>query len=633
MDGDDSVTPREAETGTTAPKERRAGLSEKMAAFPHLPGVYLFRDADGTVFYVGKAKDLKKRVASYFKNAGGESVKTKALVEKSADLEFVVTSTEKEALLLEASLIKKHRPRYNVILRDDKNYPSLRIDPAEPFPRIEVVRRFHKDGALYFGPYPSAHSMRETLKFLNQLFPLRQCRAKKLAPRERPCLNYSMGRCLGACAGKISQEDYRKMVDEVVLFLQGKTDVLQAELQLRMEEAADALAFEQAAFYRDRLRGIASMLEKQSVVSDRFLNQDVLGIHQENGSTEIAVLFIRQGVITGQRNFDLKDAQGEAEDLLTSFIQQFYGEERYIPDEILVPVPLEAQDVLDEWLSESKGKRVHVWPAKRAERRRLLDLAEKNARERFSSRRRWEKRDSALLESLQRILKLPRLPARMACVDISNIQGRHAVGSLVVFAQGRPDKASYRSYRIREKTEPDDPAMMAEVIERFLKDDPELASSLDLLMLDGGKGQLSRIHRLMEELGATERLPLISIAKEQEADIGEKGRGLYEKIYLPKRKNPVLLHQFPDVLHLLQRLRDEAHRFAISHYKNLHRAELLTSALDSIPGVGPKRRQAILLHFGSMDGLLNASREEIESVPDIPRAVAEKIAEVLQIAD
>ena len=605
-------------------------LSQKAALFPHVPGVYLFRGEGGTVLYVGKALDIRKRVASYFRQDRSLNIKTRALLEKATDLEYVVTSTEKEALLLEANLIKEHRPRYNVILRDDKNYPSLRIDPRDPFPRLDVVRRFQKDGALYFGPYPSAHSLRETLKLLNQLFPLRQCKGARLVPRERPCLNYSLGRCLGACAGKIDPTEYGKMVEEVVLFLQGKTDVLQVELRKNMLEAAESLEFERAAFYRNRLQGIAAMLEKQGIVSGRFLNQDVLGIWQEEHSSEIALLFVRQGIVTGQRSFDLKDAQGDRDELLASFIQQYYGEGRYVPDEILVPVSFESHSLIQEWLTETKEKSVRIWHAQRGERRHLLDLAEKNAKERLGSRVRWEKRDTRLLEALQRLLRLPRLPVRMACVDISNIQGQHAVGSLVVFLDGKPEKSSYRSYRIVGIHEPDDPGMMAEVIERLVRDDAKLAAGFDLLVLDGGKGQLGRISRLLGDWGLAESLPVISIAKEREADVGQKGPGLYEKIYLPGRKNPIFLSRYPDLLHLLMRLRDEAHRFAISHYQALHRRQLLVSLLDGIPGVGVKRRQALIRHFGSIENIANARPEEIAGVCLIPMALALTIYEALR---
>ncbi len=607
-----------------------ASLQDRTTSFPHLPGVYLFRDADRTILYVGKARDLKKRIGSYFKSAGDPNIKTRALLGRASDLEYVVTSTEKEALLLESSLIKKHRPRYNVLLRDDKTYPSLRIDPREPFPRLDMVRRYQRDGALYFGPYPSGYAVRENLRLLNQLFPLRLCKGKKLVPRERPCLNHTLGRCLGACAGKVSREEYAKVVEELVLFLQGKNDVLERELQNRMEDAAAGLEFERAAFYRDRIRTLRSMLEKQTVVSDKALNQDVIGIYQDGDTTEIAVLFVRNGVLVGQRSFDLSSVQGSLDDLVTSFIQQYYKEGRTIPDEVVLPLDLESEAILEERLWELKGRRVHLWPAKRGDRRHLLDLARKNAKERQASRRRRHERDEALLQSLQRILKLPRLPNRMACIDISNIQGQHAVGGLVVFTGGKPDKESYRHYRIEETSEPDDPAMMSEVVRRLVRNDPEFFRSLDLIMLDGGKGQLNTIFHVLKAEQVDHLVPLISIAKEREADRGEAGRGLYEKIYIPGRKNPLFLSRFPDILHLLQRLRDETHRFAISYYQSLHRADLVSSVLDTIPGVGAKRRQLLLQHFPSIDSLRSADAEAIQQVPGISRELALRIIESLR---
>jgi excinuclease ABC subunit C len=606
----------------------RAALAGRISAFPHLPGIYMFRDAAGSILYVGKARDLRKRISNYFRGGDALDVKTRIMLSRAADFEYAVTSSEKEALLLEASLIKKHRPRYNVVLRDDKNYLSIRIDPRDPYPRLDLVRRFQKDGALYFGPYTSARAARDTLKYLHQLFPLRLCRSRKLLPKDRPCLNFPMGRCLGACAGKVSREDYTKMVEEVVLFLEGKTDILQRQLKQRMQEAAEGQQFELAAFYRDRLRNVAATVEKQHVVSDRFRDQDVIGIYQEEERTELVVLFVRQGVHSGQRAFDLKEAKGDLNELISAFIQQYYYEGAFIPDEVLVPVSLDSETVLSEWLSEMKGKRVRIWPVKRGDRKHLLDMAQANARERFVSRGRWQGRDAALLDSLQRLLKLSKKPARIACVDISNIQGQHAVGAVVVFEDGLPDKDSYRRYRIRAKSEPDDPAMMAEVVGRLVENDLQLSASLDLLLLDGGKGQLNRIVNLLDQLGVSERLPVASIAKERESDVGEKGRGLYEKIYLPGRKNPLFLHRFPDILHLLQRVRDEAHRFAISHYQQVHRDSLLTSALDGVPGIGPGRRQMLLKHFGSLEGLLEASVPELQSA-GLPWAVAENVVRVL----
>ncbi len=387
-----------SQTSAMEPPEP-AALASRISAFPHLPGIYMFKDPGGAILYVGKARDLRKRISNYFRGGDAIDVKTRIMLAKATDLEYAITSSEKEALLLEASLIKKHRPRYNVVLRDDKNYLSIRIDPRDPYPRLDIVRRFQKDGALYFGPYTSARAARDTLKYLHQLFPLRLCRGKKLIPRERPCLNFPMGQCLGACAGKVSTEDYMKMVEEVVLFLEGKTDILQNQLKQRMQEAAKGMQFELAAFYRDRLRNVAATIEKQHIVSDRFMDQDVLGIHQEEDRTELVVLFIRQGVHSGQRAFDLKEAKGDEHELISAFIQQYYYEGAFIPYEVLVPVSLDSETILAEWLSDLKGKRVRIWHVKRGHRKHLLDMAQANARERFISRKRWQKRDTALIDS------------------------------------------------------------------------------------------------------------------------------------------------------------------------------------------------------------------------------------------
>ncbi|SMC20510.1 Excinuclease ABC subunit C [Desulfacinum hydrothermale DSM 13146] len=600
-------------------------LQVDLETFPHLPGVYLFKASTGQVLYVGKARDLRKRVASYFRPQHSLPLKTQALVRRASRLDFVVTRTEKEALLLESSLIKRHRPRYNVILRDDKNYPALKIDLREPFPRLQIVRRFQKDGALYFGPYHSAHSLRETLKVLNRIFPLRQCKSKKLLARKRPCLNYSLGRCLGACAGKVTEQEYRRMVDEVILFLRGKTDRLQKQIRKSMQEAAEALDFERAALYRDRLQAVEEMLEAQVVVSERMVDQDVLGLHLQNDSAHIAVLFVRHGAIVGQRDYSFRQVEEQPEELLETFLQQFYAEGRLIPREILVPSLPAGHQVLSEWLSDLSGRKVRIWAAQRGSRRALLDLAQRNAMERAKARTAAPEAAHALLTRLQARLHLPRIPHTIACVDISNLQGRHAVGSVVVFFKGQPRYADYRRFRIRTKTEPDDPAMMAETVERLLEKERALARRLDLLLLDGGKSQLNRILALLDEKGWREQLPVAAFAKERQKDLGQEGRGLYEKVYLPGRKDPLFLTRHPEVLHLLQRIRDEAHRYAISGYQRRHQKELLSSELDQIPGVGPKRRQTLLKHFGDVEAIRRAGLEELARVPGMPRRLAERI--------
>ncbi len=597
----------------------------KAKQFPHEPGIYLFKDHQGQVLYVGKARDLRKRVLSYFKPVDTMPVKTRVLLKKATDLDFVVTTTEKEALLLESSLIKKHRPRYNVILRDDKNYPALRIDPRQSYPRLEIVRRFQNDGALYFGPYSSAHAVRETLKLLNRLFPLRQCKSRRLIKRQRPCLNHSLGRCLGPCAGKVSAEQYRHVVDEVILFLRGKTDRLERQLERQMESAAAKLDFERAAQYRDRLASVRATLEQQHMISSRFVDQDVLGVHLREKGATLVIVYVRHGAVVGQRTHRFSPFEGEAGEVFDAFIKQYYREGRMIPDEILIPMELEDQEVLEQWLSEVRGKRVRIWPAKRGTRRTLLELAERNAVEQGRGSEHLEQKADAVLEQLATLLKLDRVPRRMACVDISNIQGRHAVGSIVTFTRGRPDYPRYRRFSVKEKSEPDDPAMMAEIIERYLEREPRLVEELDLLVVDGGKSQLNRIRRLLEEHDLAQLLPVVGLAKEREEDRGEQGRGLYEKLYLPGRKNPLYLTRYPEALHLLQRLRDEAHRYAVSFYQKRHRQQLLASSLDAIPGVGEKRRTQLLKHFGSLDALRRAGIDDITAVPGISRRLAEII--------
>jgi len=595
-------------------------LQDTIDTLPSAPGVYLFKDEAGKILYVGKAKSLRKRVQSYFTRRDQTSPKVQAMLARAAGLETIVTATEKEALILEGNLIKKHRPRYNVILRDDKNYLALRIDTQEEYPRLALVRQIKKDGALYFGPFASAHAVRETLKVVNRVFRLRQCSGSTFRKRQRPCLNFQMGRCLGLCARTISPEEYAWVVEEAVLFLKGRTRDLQERLHAEMQRAAAALEFERAAVYRDRLAAVETTLEKQRVVSSHFRDQDVIGIHSDGEGLALGVLFIRGGRLVGSRVFEI-GTQGEESEAVRAFVQQYYGAGAPIPEEVLVGAALEEEGLLAEWLSDLKSQRVAIRVPQRGDGRHLVAMAAHNAATYLFGRRSQAADAEGPLTRLQELLGLPAAPQRLECVDISNIQGRFAVGSLVAFHGGRPEKSGYRRYRIRTLDEPNDPAMMAEVLRRRFTDAKDSRVLPDLLVVDGGKGQLNQTLGVLRELGLEGRLPAVGLAKES-AD-GEAGSS--EKLYLPGRKNPVFLAREPALAGLLDRLRDEAHRFAITYYRKRHRQQALQSRLDEVPGVGPARRGALIRHFGSIHELAGASPEEISRVAGISRSLAERI--------
>jgi excinuclease ABC subunit C len=599
-------------------------LDDRLENLPSAPGVYLFKDAAGKVVYVGKAKSLRKRVRSYAVRRDQAPAKVQAMLARAAGLDTIVTSTEKEALILEGNLIKKHRPRYNVILRDDKNYLALRIDPREEYPRLGLVRQIKKDGAHYFGPFASAHAVRETLKVINRVFRLRQCRGSTFRKRQRPCLNFQMGRCLGLCAGAISPEEYGRVVEEAVLFLKGRTTDLQERLREEMARAAAALEFERAAMYRDRLAAIDKTLEKQRVVSTRFRDQDVIGVYADEEGLALAVLFIRGGRLVGSRVFEVKSTREEEPNAVRAFLQQYYGEGAPIPEEVLVGSGLEEQELLAEWLGDLKGQRVTILVPQRGDGRHLVAMAAHNAATHLLRRRSQAGDAEGALRRLQELLGLAAPPRRLECVDISNIQGRFAVGSLVAFQDGHAEKSGYRRYRIKMLEEPNDPAMMAEVLTRRFTDPKDSQVLPDLLVVDGGKGQLARTLAVLGELGLDDRIPVVALAKEPREGAGDEARS-GEKLYLPGRKNPFLLRGEPALAALLARLRDEAHRFAITYYQKRHRQRILQSRLDEVSGVGPARRQALIRHFGSVREVAAATPEEISRVPGISRGLAERI--------
>jgi len=594
--------------------------------YPTASGVYLMQDATGQILYVGKAINLRNRLRSYFSAQGDGRVHIRFLVEKIAAIETIVTDTEKEALLLENTLIKKHRPRYNIDLRDDKTYVSVRLDPNEEFPALQVVRRVKKDGARYFGPYASAGAIRQTLKEIYRLFPLRHHPLATCRSRGRPCLYHQIGQCSGPCHGLISRADYRQLVDGVTALLEGREGEVRALLQERMAMAAAEMRYEEAARLRDQIAALDTSVERQKVTDAVNVDQDVFGLHREGGEVEVAVLFVRHGKLTGKRTFDLRWRLDE-EALLENFLQQFYGRDIIVPDEVLLPIAPEGADTIAEWLSERRGKKVNLLVPQRGSKQKLVNLASRNAAEAYRQRgSRQEAREAILAEIAER-LHLRRVPQRIECFDISNIQGAQAVGSMAVLVDGEAANGEYRHYRIRTVEGSDDFASLAEVLSRRLQRGLAEGGLPDMLLIDGGKGQLSSAAAVLDELGLRERIDLVSIAKSRvRANVrGTAVEKSEERFFLPGRKNPVVLRQGSPALFLLERLRDEAHRFAITYHRKLRSKATLKSSLEEIPGVGPGRRKHLLRYFGSLKKIRGASLEDLQAMPGLPAALAKNI--------
>jgi excinuclease ABC subunit C len=538
-------------------------LKNLMSPFPHQPGVYLMRDQERRILYIGKAKDLKKRVTSYLKV---ENIKTAALLERVENLEYILTANEKEALILESNLIKKHRPRYNVDLRDDKQFPCLRLGFTEPYPRLQVVRRIKKDKAVYFGPFSSAGKMRATVEYLQRVFPLRQCRQKDLPRRSRPCLYFQTGKCPGPCHDKISQEEYSRRVREVVCFLEGRNRDLLKDLKKQMLQASEELRFEEAAVLRDRISAISETLKEQKVVSSRFIDVDVMALIEEDQAVAVVILFVRLGSVTGMTRFRFKNQAQSSEECLSDLIQQYYQGEKYIPQTILIPITLQDHLLLEEVLSELKGQKVELRIPSRGEGRRWMTMAEENCRSVLEKKEPEDNYQEKTAQLLQEKLGLKSLPLSVGGLDISNIQGNQAVGSFVVFKQGQEDKNSYRRFRIKTVDQPNDYAMMAEIIGRLIDHYPKLP---DLILVDGGKGQLNILRDLLEKIPPEERPDILALAKKTfRSQDGKDG------IYLPNRKNPVKLPLDSPLLHFLERVRDEAHRFALAYHHKLREKEI-----------------------------------------------------------
>ena len=596
-------------------------LDQKMARLPTHSGVYLFKDKKGTILYVGKAGNIKHRVSSYFQKKEHKDTKTLALLKKVVDIDTIVTDTEKEAFILENNLIKEYRPRYNVKLRDDKNYPCLRLTVEEEFPTLCIVRRIKKDRSLYFGPYPSATSLRETLKLIRRLFPIRTCQDTKFTSRLRPCINYEMGRCLGPCCNKTNPAQYREVVNQVRMFLEGKNRDLVERLEKRMEGESERLNFEVAAKIRDQIQHIEKVIEKQKIVSSDFVDQDVIGFHRQDHTVIVHPLFIRAGKLLGGKGFTFPSSGLPDEEILSSFLHQYYREGKFIPEQILLPKGVPEQNLIEERLADLKGKKVQILVPVRGGRKHLLQMASENAEKYLRSEAELERDQKKILEALREKLHLRKIPRRIEGFDISNFQGGHAVGSMVFFQDGRPNKEGYRHFKIRTVEGVDDYGMTYEVLFRHYQKAVEGNDLPDLVLLDGGRGQLNVAQEAFKELGIKE-VDLISLAKERTKEGTLKTE---EKVFHPQYKEPLILGKQSPLLHFLDRIRDEAHRFAITYHKKMRSKGTIKSVIGDIPGIGKVRKRELLKHFGSVEGIKKASLDDLARAPKMDKKLAEKI--------
>ena len=607
--------------------------SEKLTHLPSRPGVYLMRDKGGKVVYVGKAKDVRARVRSYFNNSDERS-QVRFLLGRVEDIETLVTSSDKEALILENNLIKQYKPRYNIRLKDDKSYLSIKVTTQHSWPRIFATRKIVKDGGRYFGPFSSAVAARETIDIIERHFLLRNCTDHNFRNRSRPCLQYQIKRCMAPCVLPVPEDVYREQVRQAMLFIDGKQQQLIDELRQRMQAKSDALEFEAAARIRDQIQAVEKTLEKQRMVAHWGADQDIFGLYREGGFIEVQVLLVRQGKLTENLSYSLQDLEFPDEEIVGSLLTQFYQGQRFVPDEILLPVTLEDREAREEYLAERKGKRVEIVNPQRGDKRHLVQMAEENAKQSFSERHDQEKARETMLRELQGQLRLKRYPQRIECFDISTIHGSHAVGSMVTFIDGEPNKNFYRHFRIRTidpSSGGDDFGMMLEVLKRRFRRGKEEADLPDLIVVDGGRGQLAMALTAMAELGI-EGVDAVGLAKMrvQAAPRRAEIERSEERVFLPNQSNPVILKRNSNALFLLQRVRDEAHRFAITHHRKLRSKQTLYSALDRIPGVGSARKRALLRAFGSVKKIEEASIEELLKVPLMNEQVAKEIMQSLR---
>ena len=593
-----------------------AGVQEKLKLLPDSPGVYIMKDDKGTIIYVGKAIVLKNRVRQYFQHNRSHTAKVRAMVSHIADFEIIMTHSEVEALILECNLIKKHRPHYNISLKDDKSYPYVKVTVQEEFPRVFLTHRVSKDGARYFGPYTNVTAVHESLKLLRRLFPLRTCRHLQ----DRPCLEYHIRRCLAPCVGKVSEEEYAAMIRAVLLFLEGRTDDVEKELRYRMEKAAEAYHFELAARLRDQLRAVQKVAEKQNIVTG-LGDQDAIGMARDSLGVCVQVFFIRSGKMLGREHFLLDGSEDETDrDILTAFLQQYYHRATFIPREVLLPVELEAaeQEVLESFLTEKKhGSKVHIACPQRGTKRDIVEMAAGNAKKYLDDEavkmKQADARTLGAVEELGRYLGLKKPPMRMECFDISHIQGSETVASMVVFEGGLPKKSDYRRFKINStEGKPDDFLSMREVTTRRYVGLPE-EELPDLIVIDGGKGQRSSALEIIRGPGHHATVPVVGLAQQ------------FELVFKEGDPEPVVLPRHSQALYLIQRIRDEAHRFAITFHRKLRGKRNLVSILDHVVGIGPKRRKALWQHFGTLAKMEAASVEELAAVEGMNQPAAEAV--------
>ena len=604
-------------------------LAQKLAALAARPGVYLLKDRCGKVIYVGKAKSLRSRVRTYFRG-GDERLQVPFLMQRVVDFESLVTASDKEALILENNLIKQYKPRYNIRLKDDKSYVSVKVTVQDPWPRVLVTRKIVKDGSRYFGPFASAYSVRQTLDTIRKVIPLRTCSDGVFRNRSRPCLEYQIKRCLGPCCLPVDRTRYEAHLREAMMLLSGKRVQLIGQLRATMAQAAEEMRFEDAARLRDRLRAIDKTQERQQAVTHWGGDQDVFGFYREGGFIEAQVLLIRQGKLTGNQVYRVDDFALPDEEVVRAMVTQFYQGSRYIPDEVVLPLELEDQTVRAEYLSERRGRRVEILFPQRGDRVRLLEMARDNAQQTFRERYESERHYERVSEELQRQLRLRNAPKRVECFDISNMLGQLAVGSMVTFDEGQPDTSRYRRFRIKTVAGADDFAMMYEVLSRRYERAKREGEYPDLLVVDGGKGQLNVALRVLRDLDIDEvdtiGLAKMRVVRAPRAAVIERSD---ERVFLPGRRNPLILRRNSNALFLLQRVRDEAHRFAVTYHRTLRGKERLRSVLDGIPGVGAERRRRLLRAFGSVKRMREAGIEELSRVPSISARLAATIREAL----